>query len=204
MSKLLSMFALVAVAGAARAEPFRQISTQAETDETLLSGDIVHGGYGGPRIAYGTIAGKDALFVGGEGGWIINHQFIIGGAGYGLVTQQRAPGDYGTTDDLSFGYGGFMLGYTFLSDKVVHGTFTTLVGAGGIGSHGRNDMRGSNLQDAVFVLEPTATIDLNVVKHFRTGFAVSYRWVRGVQTAGITNADLSGVTGSLVLKFGKF
>jgi hypothetical protein len=204
MSKIIAMFALVAVAGSARADTFKQIATKADADDTLLSGDIVHGGYGGPRVAYGSVAGHDAVFVGAEGGWIVNHQFILGCAGYGLVTQQRAPGDYGLTDDLSFGYGGVMLGYTFLSEKVVHGTFTTLVGAGGVGSHRRSGTEASDLQDAVFVLEPTATIDLNVVKNFRTGFAVSYRWVRGVQAAGLTNADLSGVTGSLVLKFGKF
>ena len=195
-----------AAAIAARAEDFRQIQTSApaEPEETLMSGEVTHGGYGGPRVAYGRVAGKDAVFVGGEGGWIVNHQFIIGGGGYGLATQQAAPGEFAATDDLSFGYGGFMLGYTLFSDKLFHGTLTALVGAGGIGSHRRGSGDASSLQDAIFVLEPAATFELNVARFFRTGLAVSYRWVRGVESAGIGNADLSGVMGSLVLKFGKF
>lgn len=195
---------LLAAAAAARAEDLRQIQTAVEPEQTLMSGEVTHGGYGGPRVAYGRVASKDAVFVGGEGGWIVNHQFIIGGAGYGLATQQAAPGEFAATDDLSFGYGGFMLGYTLFSDKLVHGTLTALVGAGGVGSHRRGSGDASSLQDAVFVLEPAATFELNVARFFRTGLAVSYRWVRGVESAGITNADLSGVMGSLILKFGKF
>jgi hypothetical protein len=47
-------------------------------------------------------------------------------------------------------------------------------------------------------------VEVNVATHFRFGVAVSYRWFRGVETEGITNSDLSGVFGSMVLKFGKF
>ncbi|MGZ6144377.1 MAG: hypothetical protein ACXWLM_13630 [Myxococcales bacterium] len=210
MSRMFVLI-LIAFAGAARAEgPLHQLSSppppppSVETADTLIEGNVTNGGYLAPRIAYGQVAGRDAVFVGGEGGWIINHSFILGCAGSGLVTQQRAPGDYGITDDLSFGYGGVMLGYTFLPARLVHGTFTTVVGAGGIGSHRRSSTHASDLQDAVFVLEPTATFELNMVQHVRAGVAISYRWVRGVETAGLSNSDLSGVLGSLVVKFGKF
>ncbi len=45
-----------------------------------------------------------------EGGWIVNHQSILGGAGYGLVTDQPAPGMFADTDQLTMGYGGVLLG----------------------------------------------------------------------------------------------
>src|SRR4051812_3919802 len=68
----------------------------AERDETVLGGEIEHGGYGGPRIGYTRIAGNDAMWIGGEGGWNLDHHLIIGGAGFGLVTQQPAPGGVGS------------------------------------------------------------------------------------------------------------
>ena len=205
MSRLMILFALV-TAGAAAAEPYRQVTTSApDQPETLFTGDVSHGGYGAARVGYGRIAGKDAVIVSGEGGWIINHSFIIGAAGYALATQQAMPGDLGVTDNLAFGYGGAMLGYTLLPEKLVHATLTVLVGAGGIGSYARVNLdHGSSVADAVFVLEPTLTVDLNMVKFMRTGLAVSYRYVSGVDAPNLSNADFSGFTGSFVMKFGKF
>ncbi len=185
-----------------------QVETAAEGSEereqTLLSGQVTHGGYGGPRLAYGRIAGRDAVTVGGEGGWIINHSIILGVAGCGLVSSQPAPGAYASNEDLTLGYGGLMLGYTFFSDRLVHGTLSALVGAGGMGTRSRFGPDTRDLNDAFFVFEPTATVELNVARHFRLGAALSYRLVRGVETDGITNSDLSGLFGSMVLKFGKF
>jgi len=52
--------------------------------ETLFAGEVVHGGFGGPVLKASTVNGSPALFVGGRGGWIINHSFILGGGGDGL------------------------------------------------------------------------------------------------------------------------
>jgi hypothetical protein len=205
MTIRIAGLALLCASLAARAEDLRQVETHPpERDQVLIEGQVEHGGYGGPRISFGRTAGHDAINVGGEAGWIINRRFIVGAAGYGLVTDQPGPGAWAATDNLTVGYGGMMLGYTLLPEKLVHPTITALVGAGGLGlrEHGTHDK--TDLGDAFFVLEPTATVELNVAAHFRFGVAVSYRWVRGVETAGITNSDLSGVFGSMIVKFGKF
>jgi len=191
-----SMLLCGALAGTAAAAP--------ERDETVLGGEIEHGGYGGPRIGYTRIAGNDAMLVGGEGGWILNHHFIIGGAGFGLVTQQPAPGALATTDDLSLGYGGLLVGYTVRPHHLVHGTFGVLVGGGGVGSHARAGGASRAGNDAFFVLEPNATMEVNLVEHVRAGLGLSLRLVRGIDTDGLSNGDLSGVTGSMIVKFGKF
>jgi len=203
---------VVLVAGSARAElpvsrALEQVVTApapGERSETLIEGSVEHGGYGGPRVSFGRVAGHDAVHVGGEGGWIVNHRFILGGAGYGLVTDQPAPGALSATDDLKMGYGGVLVGYTLLPQRVLHATFTALVGAGGLTTENRTSHSGSDHSDSFFVLEPAATIELNVVQHFHAGIALSYRWVRGVETDGLSNSDLSGLFGSMVLKFGKF
>jgi hypothetical protein len=53
--------------------------------KTLFGGKIESGGYGGPLFKVGPINGGTGLFVGGQGGWIINHHFVLGGKGYVLV-----------------------------------------------------------------------------------------------------------------------
>jgi hypothetical protein len=84
-------------------------------EETLLgSGEVTHGGFGGPVFKYAQIKGEPAILVGGRGGWILNHTFIIGGGGYGLANDIKAnnpliiaPGI--TKPYLNFGYGGLEL-----------------------------------------------------------------------------------------------
>ena len=56
----------------------------------------------------------------------------------------------------------------------------------------------------LIVLEPTATLDLNLVTFLRTGLSVSYRYVSSVDTPGLKNSDFTGVLGSFVMKLGFF
>ena len=65
--------------------------------------------------------------MGGRGGWIINHEFVVGGGGYGLSTDILVDGK-----KLAMGYGGLELGYVFFSDSLVHFTIHSLFGFGGI------------------------------------------------------------------------
>ncbi len=60
-------------------------------EQTLIGdGDIESGGFGGPAVKVTSINGETAVLIGGCGGWIINHTFVLGGAGYGLVTNVNA------------------------------------------------------------------------------------------------------------------
>ena len=90
-------------------------------EQTLISGDIEHGGYGGPVFKFTQIGPNQdyGYLVGGQGGWIINHQFVLGGGGYGLSNNipadwlPESPDLYPTfgTQYLNFGYGGLFLAY---------------------------------------------------------------------------------------------
>ena len=75
--------------------------------ETLFSGNIESGGYGGPLIQIGQINGGTGIFVGGQGGWIVNHRFVFGGKGYGLVNHIEIEGLQNIR--LDFGCGGALL-----------------------------------------------------------------------------------------------
>lgn len=192
------------------------VSVFAQEEETLLEGKIDHGGFGGPMVKFSTIKNDFALLVGGYGGWLINHTFLIGGGGYGLSTRinasPSAQNKYGEGEQLKlmFGYGGGVLEYVNRSNRLIHYSVSTLIGAGGVTYTERNQYNyddGNEHKgptDAVFVLEPAANIELNVASFFRINAGASYRMVSGVNLEGLKNSDLSGPSMNLALKFGVF
>ena len=178
-------------------------------EQTLVgSGEISHGGFGGPVFKYTQIKGEPAVLVGGRGGWIINHTFVIGGGGYGLVNQIEA--DYLINNKhpfINFGYGGLELEYIIQSDQVVHFSVYTLIGAGGITYKEDiwNDWDDwSSASDEFFVFEPAINVEINIISFFRINAGVTYRFISGVYYSDLQNSDLAGFSGALTLKFGSF
>lgn len=171
-------------------------------EETLISGKIESGGFGGPVVKMTQFIDKSGVLVGGRGGWIINHTFVVGGGGYGLVNEITAPND----SLLSIGYGGLELEYIHRSNKILHFTFQTLIGGGGVEYRDKRnkDAQNSIANDEFFVIEPGLNVNLNVSKNFRIGLGGSYRYVTGVSLRGLENSDLSGPTALLTFKFGRF
>ena len=178
-------------------------------EQTLVgSGEISHGGFGGPVFKYTQIKGEPAVLIGGRGGWIINHTFVIGGGGYGLVNQIEA--DYMINDKhpfINFGYGGLELEYIIQSDQIVHFSVYTLLGAGGITykeNHWDNWDDWSSASDEFFVFEPAINVEINIMSFFRINAGVTYRFISGLHYSDLQNSDLAGFSGALTLKFGSF
>ncbi|MCL5021529.1 MAG: hypothetical protein M1339_07730 [Bacteroidetes bacterium] len=184
-------------------------------EQTLISGPIDNGGFGGPVVKFSQIDNRFALLVGGYGGWLINHSFMIGGGGFGLANNIRgsraAQIYYGTGDNLrlQFGYGGFMLEYIGEPNSLIHYNVSALIGAGGVNydyidnaSWPYNDNFGD--ASACFVFEPSAGAELNVTQFFRIDAGASYRLVRGTDLVGISDSQLSDFAVNLTFKFGKF
>lgn len=183
----------------------------AQQHETLMRGDLAYGGFGGPVAKLTVLDGTLALLVGGRGGWILNvhpnHTLVLGGGGYGLVTQQRVAGvtRNGAPMYLTFGYGGVELEYVNRTRRLLHPSVQVLIGGGGVGF--REDLveggRTSDLEP-FFVAEPGAQVMLNVTDVFRIGLGASYRLVHGVRLPPISTVDLSHAAGVLSLKIGRF
>lgn len=183
------------------------IPAWSQSEETLLEGKIESGGFGGPVLKVGPVNGETGVFVGGRGGWIINRTFIIGGGGYGLANNVGAlvPSSSGETL-VGFGYGGLELEYIPASYRLVNASFLLLVGGGGV-MYRRpgTDLNGDHQTgDAVFVLEPQVSVTLNVIQWMRVGASLSYRYVDGVDIAASSDTKLSGPSGGLTFRFGKF
>jgi len=179
-------------------------------EQTLVgTGEMSNGGFGGPVIKYTQIKNEPAVLVGGRGGWIINHTFIIGGGGYGLANQIEADyfTDYYNKPYINFGYGGFELEYIIQSDKLVHFSIYTLIGAGGVNyrDNSYNNWEDWDYNsDEFFVLEPALNVEVNITSFFRINAGANYRFISGVSYDNLKNEDFSGFSGVLTLKFGSF
>ncbi|HEY0711139.1 MAG TPA: hypothetical protein VGF45_00575, partial [Polyangia bacterium] len=67
-----------------------------------------------------------------------------------------------------------------------------------------NDDKAGSASDAVFVVEPNVTVEVNIIKAVRLAAFTSYRFVRDVDLTGLDSGDVSGVSAGLMLKFGVF
>ncbi len=189
-------------------------------DETLFSGEIESGWYGGPLFKLGQVNGKTGYFVGGQGGWIINHRFVLGAKGYVLANPFNVEGLENVV--VGFGCGGALLEYVIASNKLLHFSIESMIGAGGVYNDVKDyDKYHDRLEyssDGCFVFEPGFNVVLNVMKNFRMGVGVIYRYVNGISyDAGttyrtmtetdyrtISDSDLNGVSVQIIFKFGKF
>lgn len=188
-----------------------------EEEQTLLSGQITHGGFGGPVVKFTRMKNEFGVLVGGRGGWIINHTLSIGGGGYGLVNPITADTNAIPVflpyhePVLGMGYGGFELEYISHSGRLAHSTWTLLVGAGGVGYQERrnaewdwNEDQRHPAWDSFFIVEPGVNLELNVTAFFRLDAGASYRFVSGIEKFGLVTSDVAGASVNLTFKFGKF
>lgn len=177
-------------------------------DEYLFgSGPRDIGGFGGPIYRVTQLAGETMAIGGGGGAMLINRRFAIGGMGVGGTTNVDAIiGGSPVRGEMDFGYGGLTLEVITRPSKLVHATYGLLIGGGGI-SIWPDDLRPRNPTDSteVFgVTEPQLGIELNVAKWMRIGVTGSYRFVFGAEVPKLVDDNLSGASGSLVFRFGKF
>ncbi len=175
-------------------------------EETLISGQLEYGGYGGPVVKFTTINDDWEVMVGGRGGWIINHSFVLGGGGYGLVTDVEALHIDSSGDVvLELGYGGGMREYVGKPNELIHYSVSLLIGGGGVNYIREiTDTRLYSDADAFFVLEPEVNFMLNITTHFRAGFGAGYRLIGGVDLAGLSDSDIGGLSINMVFKFGDY
>jgi len=172
-------------------------------DETLINGKVDFGGYGAFMTTFTELNNDFAVLVGGRGGLIINHFFVFGGGGYGLTNEIQVHTNNPPRNLLlDFGYGGVYLEFVLQSRKLVHLSLNALIGAGG--ADYRTYYYDYLDDDAFFVAEPGAELELNITRHFRMAMGGSYRFVEGINMDGLADNVLSGPAGTLTFKFGEF
>lgn len=177
--------------------------------ETLLKdGQVDHGGFGGPVVKFAQVKGEFGFLVGGRGGWLINHSFVLGGGGYGLVNNIKTDvAVNGETRRIQYGYGGVYLAYFFDPYKIVHVNIGTLIGGGATNISDGDYLDGDGTldnSDPFFALEPEVSLELNITSFFRVGAGLSYLYISGVDKYALKDSDFSGPSAFIDFKFGKF
>ncbi|MDP8209153.1 MAG: hypothetical protein P9L92_20995 [Candidatus Electryonea clarkiae] len=182
-------------------------SSFAGNERTLLGSMEWHNsGMGAMRPAIGALNGETAFLNGARGQWIINHKV---GVGIGTYSADFIS-DYhydGVTYNMNVEYIGLETEYFFNSGKLYHPSLLLMAGGGIINFNDDDDHFDSDEYDKSYgflFVYPAATFELNVTSWFRTAIEVGWRQAFGVDDKGLGNADMSGWTTGLNLKFGKF
>ena len=183
--------------------------------QTYLRGDVDHGFYGGPVVKFSTFEDGLGLYVGGKGAWLIDHKIGVGIAGYGLINNMNYS-EYNDNElKLQTGYGGLFLEYVNDSRKLIHFSVGSLIGAGGAAYMERFRYEDRYYDEhqweydvvessAYFVIEPEVSVEFNITEFFMIGVGGSYRMVSNTDLFEHTDSDLSGPSGNITFKFGKF
>jgi hypothetical protein len=171
-----------------------------------------------PEFSYTMIDKKGACLAGLSGGIIINHNFSIGLAGTGILTNNnlKFSGINDTADVYLYGgYGGLILEYRINPVQPVNIAFPLLIGGGGAAystwgpsnwnTSGPDDHNDNPYNwDSYFVLEPGVMVGINLLKFMRLDAGVTYRLVQGLNLPETESGMMNGFNAKLSLKFGRF
>jgi len=177
------------------------------------------------NAAYTMFGSHNVFLPGFSGGLILNHYWTIGLSGsllgnpHGLYYDSIYYDTIGRPKKGAYlhgGYGGLLLEYTLLPNSVVHVSFPLVIGMGYMVFMSQNhyehnntnwteDQHNYNVADTYcFVIEPGVRAEFNLVRMFRLGITLSYRYSPNFSLAGISKYELNQFNAKLSLRFGKF
>lgn len=211
MKKILIIITILFIEFTAFAQ---QDSINKNEIRTLFGQARTHGGYGAPEYRYAIIDGRHSFVNGGRGGWIINHSFSLGLAGYSFRTAMKYDNYAEDNYQLNGGYGGLLLEATILYKQPLHFNIPVLIGVGGVSYSTKDNYDNNYSVDAqpFFAIESGLELELNVLRFFKIGFGAYYRYTNPIQfyyddSTPITLVDemaLNNLSFGIALKFGKF
>lgn len=215
MKKLFAGLLLLLLVLQVEAQRYEDVNDPKEV-KSLLSKNNQIEGFGGIDLKLTDIVSERTLLVGGYGGVIINRAYFLGIAAYGLATQPSwqgvVPGP-NTEKRLTLygGYGGVVVGGTILGKEVIHISLPITLGAGNLDvsdddffDQGLGNTQFTVENSTFFVVEPAAQLEFNITPYLRVASGVSYRWVTGLELVNIGDSDLTGLTGILSIRIGRF
>ncbi len=176
---------------------FLSFSTFAQKDETLFgkSGLRLTGIWGGPVMNFSYFDKDFTPVTGGYFGLEFNKNVFLGYGRYEMVDAANFKIDGLTNPNFRLSYQGGILGYAPLAHKIVHPQFRVLVGSGKARLVGESN-------DYLFVVQPSAGLEVNIFRWFRIGMEGGYRFISDSDIEGLSNEQLSGYFGEVKFKFG--
>ncbi len=202
----------LALSGMAAAQDTHQTWSFSERPrtQTLVTSEVRHGGFGSLIYGVTSINGEVVLLRGTRGAWILNlspqHTLHIGLAGYRTTPEAAAVNWQHETierPDIRINYGGFEMEYVNRSFRLMHFGTQLLIGSGSVRYDNRN-IDVEKTRDQYFVAQPGVNVFLNVTNWFRISAGGYYRYTANVNLDGTDSSELSGFSGILGLRFGRF
>jgi hypothetical protein len=185
--------------------------------KTIFSNPGRLGWWVGPEFAYSQFDDKHVYFGGLSGGIIVGHSFSIGLAGMGIVNSPDLAYDGIHPTERVYlygGYGGLKLEYRLFPKSIVNVAVPLLIGGGGAvystwgGNHwygGPNDNEDYEYAwDSYFVVEPGLTVGVNILHFMRLDIGGSYRYIPDLELPGTPDDLMTGFSGTIGLRFGRF
>ncbi len=172
-------------------------------EQTLFNRSRSAGFFVSPLIEYSSFD-DEVRSSSGLGLGLVIDGFFIGGYGLAAVDIDALIEDEAESLEVDLAHSGLWLGYTWPSHSLIH-LFTSVKGGWGL-VNTTFDSSGIENADRVFVVTPEIGAEINLFRWLRLAATGGYRQVNGVNNtiSGISNADVSGVTGTLTLRIGGF
>lgn len=169
--------------------------------QTVLEGgkSKVIGAYGAASQKFSSIDGQFATLLGGYGGVLFNHNFLLGAGAYALLNGQQVTIENDPTTSRQLTYIGLIGERTFNPQKIIHFSANLFTGAAIIGEQSQIDGGGQYTLSSrgAFLIEPGIQAEVNLTKWFRIATCASYRLIAGESKFSAPAAHIS-------FKFGKF
>jgi len=186
----MKKFAFTAVLVAAAA-----LSVFAQKEQTILgsSGLRFSGAWGTSTTNLTFYGDESSVTTGGYGGLEFGKTLLVGWGGFSNSSDFKIVES--ATENIRLNYNGLVLGYAPKVHVAIHPQFMLMTGGGNVRVAGEGS-------DGVFVVQPSAGVELNVLRWFRIGIDGGYRFVSGSDFSGFKDSDLSAPFGQLTFKFG--
>jgi hypothetical protein len=175
---------------------FLTVALYAQREETVLGerGWGLSGFWGGYKHQYTRFGDNNDVFTrGGFFGFEFGKSLYLGWGRYDLQDEFDWDGADGRRFDIRWNVG--KLGYAFAPYKAIHPMINLDLGRGKVNLQGVGE-------DRLFIIQPSAGVEINVFRWFRLGLEGGYRFVNDTDLAPLSDKDLSGVYGQASLKFG--
>ncbi|MBU4200669.1 MAG: hypothetical protein KKG09_07030 [Verrucomicrobia bacterium] len=151
-----------------------------------------------PEVKLTQFGGQWATMPGFQLGPALGHTLYFGLAGYALVNNVNAGEQYENLKAFDFWDTGVSMDWTLFHTSLVHGSVECFLGYGQLNV---NPLQGSSDRADLFVADPGINVMLNLTSSLELGIGGSYRIVNGSNFQDLSNSDLSGLAGSVFLRW---
>jgi hypothetical protein len=132
--------------------------------------------YLAPEIRWSRTSGQMGIWPGARLGWTLGSTFSAGLEAFVLANEIRA--DIPDTSRLNMAVGGLVLEAIPGSDRMVHGVYSVLIGAGGTSTGDAPELEAMS-NNSFIVVEPRFAFEFNLTHNVRISPGVGYVWISG-------------------------